>query len=403
MRVSKNLVLALASVSVLYTSCKKDDHEHDHGGDDNKEYRFVRVLVSDVNDKKITQINPNDGTQISFDARFPNATLYSTYNSRFAALLYGNDNFTEFFDSGLEYHGDHVDVKGTAKFAAITANGSKPTHFKSKGNESLIFNDGDGTLSIASESEFHVANAKMRTINAGLDAHHGAMAQFDNGNIAVTQLDKASTLSGPHAVKIINSNGATVHNATLAVSRLHGNASDGKNAVFGVDGGILVVNENGTQKIVPNPGDFGTVRLGTILYATKTKKFIGYAANKGAYFIDLSANKLTPIVTGTDFIQCKVDKSGSSLLTLTLDGTLSIYNLADGSLIKSGKVIPASVSTDTYKPVVEATDKFVYAVVPSAGEVLQIKRNDFGNVSKIKVTALPSKIAILGHETDESH
>src|SRR3712207_7129677 len=49
------------------------------------------------------------------------------------------------------------------KFAAITADGLKPTHFKSKGDESIVFNDGEGTLSVAKEADFHTPGAKMRS------------------------------------------------------------------------------------------------------------------------------------------------------------------------------------------------------------------------------------------------
>lgn len=394
------VALTLGAVAVL-ASCQKD--ENPTPGASATEYNHIRLLVSDGTSKQLTQVTPASGAVATFEGQYPNATLYATASGRFAALLYGTQNFVQYFDSGLEYHGDHVDVKGTPKFAAITSDRPKPTHFKTRGTESLIFNDGDGTLSVANEADFHVAGAKMKVINAGLTAHHGAMAKFDNGTYAVTFVNASSSLSGPHGVKIIDASGKELFASKLAVSRLHGNATDGTNAVFGVAGGALVVTQAGEQRLIPNPEGFGDIRLGTILEAAAVRKFVGFVATKGAYFVDIAANKITPIYEGTDVMQCKVDRAGKNLLLLSTDGTLKIYDLSTGSLKKQGSVIGATPSTDTFKPVLEATDKYAYIALPTAGEVHQINLADFAKITKHKVTTQPTRLVILGFETDESH
>ncbi|MET0300210.1 MAG: hypothetical protein ABW036_10625 [Flavitalea sp.] len=405
----KKLLRKLSPVllAVLFvTACKKNDsgdHDHDHEEETVEEFRHIRLLVSDVNGTTLTQVAPVDGKITNFEARYPNATLYATGTSRFAALLYGTRNFSEFFDTGLELHDDHVDIKGTPKFAAITAEGLKPTHFKSRGTETLIFNDGDGTLSVGEESNFHTTGAKFNVLNAGLDAHHGAMAQFDNKTYAVTFVDKSSAKAGPHGVKIINASGTVVHESTLPVSRLHGNATDGTNAVFGVEGGVLVVNASGAQKLIPNPGDWGTIRLGTILEAKGVNKFVGFVATKGAYLIDIAANSIVPILENTDVMQAKVNMKGNHLNVLLHDGTLKIFDLANNTLLREKNVVPATSTTEAIKPVMEATSKYVYITSPSTGEVHQVKTEDLSAVTKFKVSAQPSKLVILGFETNESH
>ncbi|RAK02421.1 hypothetical protein LX87_00541 [Larkinella arboricola] len=402
MKISFYQLALLLGVVALLTSCQKE-------GDDPSpsqpaaEYQHVRLLVAHGTSNQLTQITPANGTVTAFEAQYPNAALYTTASGRFAALLYGSQNFVQYFDSGLEYHGDHVDVKGTPKFAAITSDRPKPTHFKTRGTESLVFNDGDGTLSIGNEADFHMAGAKMKVINAGLTAHHGAMAKFDNGTYAVTFVDAASKLSGPHGVKIIDATGKEVSASKLPVSRLHGNATDGTNAVFGVAGGALVVTQSGGQRLIPNPEGFGDIRLGTVLEAAAVKKFIGFVATKGAYFIDIVGNKITPIYEGTDIMQCKVDRAGKNLLLLLTNGTLKIYDLSTGSLKKEGSVIGAPPSADTFKPVLEATEKYAYIALPALGEVHQINLADFAQIKKHKVSAQPTRLVILGHETDDSH
>lgn len=398
-------VVIAASIS----ACKKDRSAPDViGKDTTKEYKFVRVLVSDETANTLTQIDPFMAKISSFNTKYPLSSIYGTASGRYATILYGPQNLVEVFDSGLLLHDDHVDVDGVARWAPITADGIKPTHFKSKGRENLIFNDGDATLSVGNEADFNVANGKFKIVNAGLLPHHGAMAQFNNGNYALT----ATTAVGksPTSVIVTNKNGTTVHTAKLEVGAIHGNASDGQYAVFGAfsssaatDGGVLVVAQDGTQKFIANPTGFGAFRLATVLYAEKAKKFIGYVATKGAYLIDVADNKITPIYTGTDAFQCKVDYAGNNLLILTLDGKLRIYDLLTGAIKKEGNVIAAVNTTDTYKPVLEATTRYAYIAVPSLGEVHQISLSDFSQVVKHKVSAKPVRLTLLGFESSAGH
>ena len=400
------LLLLLTS---LFYACKKDnDGPKTNPDDTSKEYRYVRVLVADELSAKLTQISPFDAGITSFDTKFPLANLYPTASGRFAAALYQSQNLVEMFDTGLEFHTDHVDIKGTPKWAAITADAPRPAHFKSKGKETLIFNDGNGTLSVADEANFHTAGAKFRVVNAGLQPHHGAMAHFDNGNYAVTST--SATGGNPNKVLIIDKNGGVVHPSTLEVGAIHGNAGDGTNAVFGAfttaaatSGGVLVVKQSGEQRFIPNPEGFGAFRLGTIYYARDAKKFIGYVATKGAYLIDITTDKITPIYAGSDAFQCKVDYAGKNLMVLTLDGKLRVYDMVSGTLKKEGSVIGATPSADAFKPVLEATQRYAYIAVPSLGEVHQIRSDDFSKVVKHKVSSRPVRLVVLGYETSASH
>lgn len=397
------------AVAAAFTACKKDNQQpEEEPTNAAKEFKYVRLLTSDETSNKLTLVDPFSSAISSFDAKYPLANLYATSSGRYAAVLYGTQNLAEVFDSGLSSHVDHIDVLHNPKWASITANGIKPTHFKSKADESLIFNDGDGTLSRAMESDFNTAGARFSTVNAGLLPHHGAMAQFTNGTYAVTST--TTTGASPNRVIIIDKSGKTVFASTLAIGAIHGNASDGNHAVFGgftnaaaTAGGVLVVKSNGEQRLIPNPDGFGAFRLGSIYYAESAKKFIGYVASKGAYLIDLAADKITPIYSSADAFQCKVDYAGKNLLVLTLDGKLRVYNLATGALKKEGAVISATLSTDTYKPVIEATAKFAYIALPGSGEVHQIDLDTFTVSAKYKVSSKPVRLTIFGFESNASH
>jgi hypothetical protein len=405
---SARLALTIAAALTLAACNRDNDDVTPVDPDAGKEYRFVRLLVADEQASTLTQLTPFDGSTASFTTKYQLATLYPTASGRFAAVLYQSQNLVEMFDTGLESHDDHADVKGTAKWATISATGPKPTHFKSHDEETLIFNDGDGTLSVADEDDFHSPGARFRTINAGLSAHHGAMAHLSNGTYAVTETQPGSTV--PTGVRIINSTGGLVHAAALQTGSLHGNASDGENAVFGAwtttanaSGSVLVVNKSGQQRLIANPANLGANRLGTIYYAEGAKKFIGYSATKGAYLIDLAANSMTPIYEGTDAIQCKLDYASKQLLVLTLGGQLRVYDLATNSLKQQGTVIAATPAADVYKPVLEASARFAYIAVPALGEVHQVQLDNLSSVTKHKVTARPVRLTLLGIETSEAH
>ncbi|WP_212748292.1 hypothetical protein [Dyadobacter sediminis] len=398
----------MLTLAAVFTACDKDQNEPAPQPETTKEFKYVRLLVSDEVSNQISFIDPFTSKVSTFDGKFPLANLYATASGRYAAVLYQNQNLVEVFDSGLQSHTDHIDEMNAPKWATITADGLKPTHFKSKGAESLIFNDNDGTLSAGNEAEFNKAGAKFRMIKAGLLPHHGAMAQFDNGNYAVTTAPAAG--ASPNRVQIIDKNGNLVHASTLEIGNIHGNATDGNVAVFGgftnsaaTAGGVLVVSASGEQRLIPNPEGFGAFRLANVYYASSAQKFIGFVATKGAYLIDIKTDKITSIYAGSDAFQCKVDYAGKNLLVLTLDGKLRIYDLSTGALKKEGSIISPVGSTDTYKPVLEATAKFAYIALPSSGEVYQIDLENLSSVIKHKVSSRPVRLTLFGFENNAAH
>jgi hypothetical protein len=394
--------LLLISTSVFILSCEK--HDHDAEPDDpSKEYKHLRVLVSDETANTLSLVTPFDGSVSSHAAKFPKSALYSTESGRYAGIVHTSNNLTETFDSGLENHGNHVDIKGTAKFGAMVGESSLPTHFKSKKGEIMTFNDGDATLSVGNESDIHSTGMKLKTINAGLLKHHGAMATFSNGTYAVTEKDNTVAGALPERVRIIDNTGKTVHNSKLATKGIHGNATDGTYAVFGSASGILVVESNGQQKFIAHPEGFGTAWFGTILETSSPGKFVGYTAAKGAYLIDVAANTVKPIFENTEIMQCKVSFNASKIGILLHSGDFKLFNLSTLALIKEGNIVEATEKTSTQKPQMELTEKFAYVTQPKSGELVQVMLTDLSKKSKTKVGSTPYRLAIIGHESSADH
>ena len=401
----RNLLKTLLAITVIsgLASCDKDKEEVVNPVEDT-EYKYIRILVNDETTKQISLVDPVKRSIETFEALYPKSALYGTQAGRFGALVNSANNYVQLFDTGFEGHGDHVDVKGTPKFGALTGDGNRPTHFKSKGDEIITFNDGDGTLSIAKEADFHVAGAKMQTIRAaGYKAHHGAMTKFDNGTYAVTVKDGSVAGTLPERVSITDATGKILFPSTIQTTGIHGNASDGKISLFGSSSGILVVEPTGAQRLIPHPANFGTAWFGSILEAKGAGTFIGYSAAVGAYLIDMATSKITPIIESTDLIQVKTDYAGNNLIALLHSGEVKIYDLKTNTLKKSGSILSATAKDETQKPQIEATTRFLYVTQPKTGELLQINVNDFTKVNKVKVSATPYRLSILGIESSESH
>lgn len=395
-------VLLSAAFGAVLLAC--DDKEKDDVTPvEETEYKFIRVVVNDETSKELSLVDPVKLTAEKFEAQFSKSTLYGTQGGRFGAIVNGANNFVQLFDTGLEGHGDHVDVKGTPKFGALTGDGNKPTHFKSKGDEIITFNDGDGTLSIAKEADFHTAGKKMTHINAGNVAHHGAMTKFDNGTYAITEKDGSAAGTLPERVKIIDASGKTLFASTIQTKGIHGNATNGSISLFGSSSGILAVEPTGNQQLIPHPADFGEAWFGSILEAKGAGKFLGYTAAKGVYVIDVAAKSVTPVLASTDIMQAKVDYAGNNVVILLHSGELRIYDLKTNALKISGSVTGATAKDETQKPQLEATSRYIYITQPKTGELLVVNAANLSKTNKVKVSATPYRLAILGFESSEGH
>ncbi len=395
-------ILFIGCFSVGLLSCDKEKGK-EVSPEPDTEFKFIRILVNDEITKQVSLVDPVTLAVTNFEAQYAKTALYGTQAGRFGAIVATSNNHLQLFDTGLEGHGDHVDVKGTPKFGALIGDSNKPTHFKSKGDEIITFNDGDGTLSVAKQGDFHTPGSKMKIINAGNVAHHGAMTKFDNGTYAITEKDGSVAGSLPERVKIIDATGKTLFASTVQTKGIHGNASDGKVSLFGSSSGILVVESSGAQRLVAHPQSFGTAWFGTILEGKGDGKFIGYSAAVGAYLIDVKLNQITPIIESTDLIQVKVDYAGNHLIALLHSGEVKIFDLTTSAVVKSGSVLVATAKDETQKPQIEATSRYLYITQPKSGEVLQVDIKDFTKKTKIKVSPTPYRLAILGIESSEAH
>lgn len=398
-KIIRKLGWAMVGVAVL-TSC---DKENEVEPTDFSEHKYVRVLVSDELTTQVSLVNPRAETVETFEALYPKSAFYTTASGRFGAAVHRENNKVQLFDTGFENHGDHIDVRGTPKWASILSEGKQPTHLKTKGDEVIVFNDGDGTLSVGKESEFQQPGAKFKSINVGNVAHHGAMTKFDNGTYSITEKDGSIAGTLPERVKVVDATGKLLHASTVATKGIHGNASDGNAAVYGSASGLLVVESTGNQRLIAHPADFGTAWFGSILEGGQTGKFVGYTAAKGAYLIDVTTDQITPIVQTDDIMQVGVDHLSNHLVVLMHSGEVKIFDLKNNTLKTSGSILSATAKDEKQKPKIVATSRSLYVTQPKTGELLIIPVADLSKSSRLKVSKTPYSLSIVGMESSSDH
>jgi hypothetical protein len=401
----KSLLLNLAFVAlVTLNACKKDEKDAVTPEPTETEGQFVRLFVSDQDLVNYYIINPQKGTHESQAGQFSNGSLYSSPSGRFVSVINSGSNFASFFDSGIESHNDHAHVKGTPKWALTTASGTTPVHYYGRGDDMLIFNDGDGSISHFKESTLHT-ESNARTFSVGV-AHHGAPALFNNNTIAVTEKDGSAAGTLPERVKVVDTDGNTLHSSTIQTGGLHGEAGNGELVLFGSTDGILLVRKNGAQELINYPASFATNWLGSIYYGKECHQFVGFKSKYGLYKIDSIAKTVTAIEENTTLFSATFDWQGHHLIVLYTDGTVKVLDGNNFSVIVTknlGVNFPASGSKGN--PVVASTEDYVYITDGINGKITMYKKSNLDKVKEISLPGKPSKIALMGSmaKEDDNH
>ncbi|WP_055562191.1 hypothetical protein [Hymenobacter sp. AT01-02] len=374
-----------------FSSCDKNDSEV--VTPEKTESQHVRLLVADQTSTAVHLLDPKKKAQESFQASFGGATLYPTGSGRFAAFVSGANNSVEFFDSGIEAHGDHAHTKGTPKWALTKSAAVKPAHFTVQGSSIAIFGDGDGKLHTTNESQLHSATTTT-AVPVG-SAHHGAVITFANNTYAVS--DKATTGATPWRVKIVNAQGNEVGSPSgIAVTNIHGNATDGSVAVFGTPQGILKVQSSGQQELIPYPASFGSNWLSSLSYGASAKTFLGMSATAGLHMVNPVAKTFTSLGGITQYTRAVYDAAGQDILVLQADGKLSIFDGATGAKKIDKSLTGLLPDVATVVPFLTATKTHVYITNATQGKVHMLDKATLAEKHTFSVGGAPSRIVMIG-------
>jgi len=317
------------------------------------ENEHVRLAVTSTASADLTYMNVKEEKTETFAISGKNPYLY-TATGRFAYLLHRETDMLEIFDSGIENHGDHIHIKGTPKMAALKVTEGKPTHFFAQGEKAIIFNDGTGSVTIIDEEKIHSAGYQPTIVRAAV-AHHGAAVLFGNNTLAVT--DRLPNYNGssptlPTTVRVVDLQGNNVAQTTVRVAGIHGEAFNGMYAAFGSTDGVVLVQSNGTSKVIPHHPDLvaANVWLGSLAGHEDLAHFYGYSSRQGGgvYKVDPAANAMTPILKTDILGSVKLTRDGKTLVVLLKNGTMQLYDARTGSkTAERGGVIADFTSTPT--------------------------------------------------------
>ncbi|AHJ96163.1 YncE family protein [Hymenobacter swuensis] len=375
----------------ILASCDKNESEK--AAPEKLESQHVRLLVTDQTSPAVTLLTPNKKSQETFQGSFAGAALYPTGSGRFAALVYGANNLVEFFDSGIEAHGDHAHIKGSPKWALTKAAAAKPAHFSVQGSSIAIFGDSDGKLHNINETELHTSTS-TRAISVG-SPHHGAVITFLNGTYAVS--DKAATGAAPWRVKIVNAQGIEVGSPSgITTTNIHGNATDGVTALFGTPQGILKVQNSGQQELMPYPASFGANWLSSLSYGAHAKTFLGMSATAGLHLVNPVAKTFTSVGGITQYARALYDAAGQDILVLQADGRLLVFDGATGAKKAEKSVLNLIPDVTAAAPFLTASSSYIYLTNASQGKVHMLDKTTLAEKHTFSVGGTPSRITLIG-------
>ncbi|HEX8428761.1 hypothetical protein [Hymenobacter sp.] len=377
-----------------FTACDKKDTEP---AKPETESRFARLLIIDKTSTAVTLLDPSKNEQTTFQASYGGGAVYASSSGRWATLVSYANSVVEFFDTGIERHDDHVHIKGTPKWGLTKSTSPAPAHVHSSHNKISIFNDGNASISYVEEGQLHTLAAPA-TIATGA-SHHGAMILFDNGSYAATH--KNNTVAGvlPEQVKIVHAQGTVVAAPSVGTGGIHGDASDGQQALFGSASGVLVVKQTGEQRLISYPAGAGSYWLSTIYYAQKARTFFGTRNEYGVFRIDPSTNTMKQVGKATKLVHVALDQEGETLMVLEENGTLTLFDAATGTE-KVSRSLSGLLDAKAATPTLAASRRYVYVSNAPQGKVHMLRKSDLTDNTTFTVAGAPLRLALVGADVD---
>jgi hypothetical protein len=402
----KNLRLffMLLSLGWLTFSCSENDPVPDTSQSLTElEGEYIRLAMMAGNNQMMV-MNPvtEEATFTVNEPLTEGARYYVSPTGRYLVSIERAQNRTRFFDAGIVNHTDHGH-----EYAAVwlekTITSPTPTHYSATGDDIVLFNDGDGSIVHIEESRLEAPAYEAAVIPlANQTQHHGAVVRLDNGLFAATfQHDTVTKDPLPQMVKLVNEQGQVqFEDASVQVGRIHGNASNGKVALFGGTEGVIAVYDNQTMALIPNLEGMNAERgnwIGTVEGHDNQDVFYGRAGALGLYRIDPAAQSMTQFYEGDNVEEFFFSEDGTYLIVhkavSETSGEIVVYNAASGSQVAQTSF---SVVKDAPERVLTASSELLYVLEPSQTEISVLRLTDLSSVKTITLDAPVDAIHRVG-------
>jgi WD40 repeat protein len=418
----KKLRTAFIGLAILAYSCQeKEDPIIEEPTFENQESEWIRVITINGSGN-VSMMNPITG-EVKTPTVQPFAQGSANYLSssgRYITSIERTNGVVKFFDTGIENHEDHGH-EYEMRWLSGSAIAPLPTHFSATNGNIVIFNDGDGSITWARESNMETPSFNptiIKDLNNGV--HHGAATWLLGDKLAVTYKNPEIPGALPQTIKILSSTGQVLtESAEVKVTGIHGDASNGQYAIFGGTEGVLVARSNNQifriDNISPMEATSGNW-MGTVKGHDKSNIFYGWARNKGIFAIDPAAKTIRNIYAGDDVSAYFFSADGSKLIVQTKSNSVKVLDSKTGNQIAEGPISVASTGDESARkiyddasfyrlmnelpPVLTSSEKFLYVLSPSRTEIEVLDLENLNSVKKMTLTAPVSSFMRIGFQTN---
>lgn len=258
-------------------------------------------------------------TQTTFQTPGRIAVLGASSDKRYGFAVHRDDGCVSIIDGAAK------------KLVQVAQTESQPTHFHAHEDSVVIFNDGDGSVSVF---DLNAIEDAPRTVKATQPDHGSAViidgllfaGHFRLGKIDVYRVD----------------DGSLVESFSRAM-QLHGASQKGNNALFGCNDSVMIIRKDGDtlkQIKVMNPGDEPRQnRVGLFAEHPANPLLLGNLG-EGIALIDPEAGEMRVAPLPAHPADFDFDYEGKTALALTTDGWLRRIDLATGEQMTQAEVMP---------------------------------------------------------------
>ena len=392
------------SLAWLTFSCSENDPMPDTSQSlAELEGEYIRLaIVASNNQMMVMDPVTEEATFTVNEPLADGARYYVSPTGRYLVSIERAQNRTRFFDAGIVNHTDHGH-EYAALWLETTITSPTPTHYSATGNDIVLFNDGDGSIVHIEESRLEAPAYEPAVIPlANQTKHHGAVVRLDNGLFAVTyQHDTVTKDLLPQMVKLVDEQGQVqAEDPTVQVGRIHGNASNGKVALFGGTEGVIAAYDNQTMALIPNLEGMNAESgnwIGTVEGHDNLDVLYGRARALGLYRIDPADQSMTQFYEGDDVVEFFFSEDGNYLIVHKKVGETSdeivVYNAASGSQVAQSSF---SRVKDDPERVLTASSELLYVLEPSQTEINVLRLSDLSSVKTITLDASVEAIHRVG-------
>jgi ABC-type Zn uptake system ZnuABC Zn-binding protein ZnuA len=395
------------------------DHDHDHAHDHDHDHMHggfmegdpmigSRLIVNDFESGTVHVIDLRSNEVIATFELAARPFLYASPNGRYAFAVQMDANITSIIDSGVSMvaHDDHFHADfGRPALLGVDIPGSTPIHFVVHHDQIAIFNDGDGTASIFTES-YLFDPAEMIVTVATARAHHGVAVPLGDVVLISSPNMEDMNSSLPIGVDVMDMEGNILQSFPECPG-LHGEAAYSDDGVaFGCSDGILLVERDGdvfVSRKIDNPTANPDLRTGTLYYAEGAQFLLGNYGRNAIVRIDpVEGTSEVVIDAGQRIWRFQYHgEDPSKLVALTMDGNLHVIDIATGEIEGTVQVVdpflaPAS-GRPAARPFFVTNGHMAYVSEPLPGDIraVDLETLEVTDV-RIFVGGKPSNMAVFG-------